>query len=65
MADQKRNNDTLKQMNKDFNNIKKFTFAIKMKLLEDNYDLLINADKFRKENRTGNQEICRMTGSIS
>ena len=52
-------------MNKDFNNIKKFTFAIKMKLLVDNYELLINADKSRKENRTGNQEICRMTGSIS
>jgi len=34
-------------------------------LLEENYDLLLKADKNRKDNRTGKQDICRMAGSIT
>ena len=36
-----------------------------MKLLVEFSDELIAADKNRKENRQGIQDICRMTGSLS
>jgi len=36
-----------------------------MKLLVEFQDELITADKNRKENRQGIQDICRMTGSLS
>jgi hypothetical protein len=36
-----------------------------MKKLVEQFDDLVKADKSRKENRSGNQEICRMIGSLS
>jgi len=35
----------------------------KIRLLVENYSELIAADKARKSNRTGNQEICRIKNS--
>lgn len=35
----------------------------KIRLLVENYQDLIAADKARKNNRTGNQEICRIKNS--
>ena len=42
-----------------------YPFTRKMKLLVEYQDELIVADKTRKENRQGIQDICRMTGSLS
>ena len=36
-----------------------------MQKLVEHFDDLTKADKNRKENRRGIQEICRMTGSLS
>ena len=48
-----------------FKNPKYYTHTRKMKLLVEFPDELIAADKNRKENRQGIQDICRMTGSLS
>lgn len=42
-----------------------FPFERKLKILVEYQDDLIQADKDRKENRRGIQEICRMTGSLA
>jgi len=42
-----------------------YNFERKMKLLVQNQDQLIKADKARPNNRRGIQEICRMTGSLT
>mmetsp|Transcript_4428 Transcript_4428/g.6516 ORF Transcript_4428/g.6516 Transcript_4428/m.6516 type:complete len:83 (+) Transcript_4428:7050-7298(+) len=47
------------------NDIDLFTHEIRLEKLVKFYDDLIRADKARKENRAGVQEICRMTGSLS
>ena len=49
----------------DFDDINIFTYEIRMQKLIQHYDSLILADKARKENRNGVQEICRMTGSLT
>ena len=49
----------------DYNDIKKTTHEDRMQKLIQHYDSLILADKARKENRNGVQEICRMTGSLT
>jgi hypothetical protein len=49
----------------DFNNRKFYPHTKMMKLLVEFQDELITADKNRKENRQGIQDICRMTGSLS
>ena len=48
-----------------FHNSKYYSYKRKMKILVDLQDELILADKNRKENRQGIQDVCRMTGSLS
>ena len=43
----------LKKMRHDFENPNIYDYETKMKLLVEHYDLLITADKKRKDNRTG------------
>ena len=40
-----------------------YPYTKKLKKLKTHYDDLINADKNRRENRKGQQEICRLSGS--
>ena len=42
-----------------------FPYERKLKILVEYQEELIQADKDRKENRRGIQEICRMTGSLA
>jgi hypothetical protein len=48
-----------------FHDEKLYSYKRKMKILVELQDELIQADKNRKENRQGIQDICRMTGSLS
>jgi hypothetical protein len=48
-----------------FDNPRYWPYPKKMKILVEFQDELILADKSRKENRQGIQDICRMTGSLS
>ena len=48
-----------------FDNPKYYNYAKKMRILVELQEELINADKARKENRQGIQEVCRMSGSLS
>ena len=48
-----------------FHNSQYYSYKRKMKILVDLQDELILADKNRKENRQGVQDVCRMTGSLS
>ena len=50
----------LKKMKMNYENPHLFGPKEKIKLLVDHYDILLEADKNRKENRTGKAEICRM-----
>ena len=43
--------------------VKRCPAETKIRLLVENYEDLITADKSRKSNRTGNQEICRIKNS--
>lgn len=43
--------------------VKRCPAETKIRLLVENYEDLIAADKSRKSNRTGNQEICRIKNS--
>ena len=52
-------------MKREFIDIRKINYERKCKELNENEDELIAADKARKENRQGIQEICRMLGSKS
>lgn len=55
----------MKQLRKDFESATLYPPQVKIQILEEKYDLLIKADKARKDNRSGLQQICRMTGSIT
>lgn len=46
-------------------NVKRCTPEIKIRLLVENYAELIVADRERKNNRTGTQEICRIKNSFT
>ena len=43
----------LKTLKRDYRNPQKYTPERKMQVLVENYDVLIKADKTRKENRAG------------
>lgn len=48
-----------------FDNQEIYTYNKQIKLLVEYQDELIQADKDRKDNRRGIQDICRMSGSLT
>jgi len=65
LAKKVKEQEFLKEEEEKMKDVKIYNHEERLKKLIDFYDDLIRADKGRKENRTGVQEICRMMGSLS